>query len=90
MNAEMTKKLPYPKRIAQELGCKPCPFCGGLPKIVLWGRDSNGYLGNIRCSSCGASTRLTHGGHHLRLETACNYWNKRINQEDNNAKSTDH
>lgn len=35
---------------------KPCPFCGGKPKL-----ESAGYRTNIYCQKCGASSRMVLG-----------------------------
>ena len=35
---------------------KPCPFCGGEPKL-----ESAGYRTNIYCQKCGASSRMVLG-----------------------------
>ena len=66
--------IPYHKKLASELGCKPCPFCGGVPQAWLVGTNKEA----ICCSKCGAHTKASHAGHYITLEKARDYWNKRV------------
>lgn len=49
-------------------GIKPCPFCGGAPKVV---QDMNVY--SVECSECEGQI----GGWYFHKEDAINEWNQR-------------
>jgi cytochrome c5 len=55
----------------EALGCKPCPFCGGLP------RDKpNKRCWTIHCRMCHAST-----GNANSDESAAARWNRRVAED---------
>jgi len=56
------------RRMCEELGAKPCPFCGGTPE--LFGSDRSGW--EVDCAACNA----TGGGGETKAD-AIAAWNRR-------------
>lgn len=54
---------------------KPCPFCGGEPFFM----DCDGWYW-VRCRKCGVETP----GSDIK-EIAENQWNRRVNDDEENA-----
>lgn len=58
---------------------KPCPFCGGEPFFM----DNDGWYW-VRCRKCGVETP----GSDI-IEIAENQWNRRVNDDEENAGGAD-
>jgi len=56
------------RRLCEELGAKPCPFCGGMPE--LFGSDRIGW--EVDCAACNA----TGGGGETKADAVV-AWNRR-------------
>lgn len=67
-----------------EIKLKPCPFCGGEPKLVFEERsfDYAPDLNFVRCTECGSRGKVYHSN--LIDEAGSGYsaikaWNRRAN-----------
>ncbi len=64
---------------------KPCPFCGGVPKVYDWERGYE-YGTIIECASCGAciseGVEDGNGWHDRAIEK----WNRRVNDINERTK----
>lgn len=66
------------------LGLKNCPFCGCASARSDWRRINDGMtsVNFIRCSVCGAQTRLFQ-----YKEDAAEAWNMRASEQENEISS---
>lgn len=74
----------------KEIKLKPCPFCGGIPKIDESYRQWDGtyYLStSIVCEVCGASSKevwdIKTKDRNERINEVIEKWNRRKEQNDN-------
>ena len=66
--------------MSEEIKLKPCPFCGGIPKLRNIGSDhTKDRRTNISCSTAGCaatiSVRAIQYSHTWKTEKAVEKWN---------------
>ena len=65
---------------------KPCPFCGGHPKLIELNKGFAGFTGNVydysvKCGACRATTATYH-----TIDDARRAWNRRAGKEEGHGQ----
>lgn len=66
---------------------KPCPFCGGRPKLIELNKGFAGFTGSVydysvKCGACRATTATYH-----TIDDAKRAWNRRAGKEEGHEQN---